>query len=72
MATITANATHRSHIGAILYRAARAVNGVLTAFAQRRTLRELASLDDYQLADIGLRRDQLTPRLFASQRHTTR
>ena len=72
MATITANATHRSILGAILYRAVRAVNIVLTIVAQRRTLRELSSLDDYQLTDIGLRRDQLTPSLFASQRHTAR
>ena len=70
MATITANATHRSILGAILYRAVRAVNTVLTIVAQRRTLRELSLLDDYQLTDIGLRRDQLTPSLFASQRHT--
>jgi uncharacterized protein YjiS (DUF1127 family) len=70
MATVTA--TQHSNFGAILYRVARAVNAVLTAFSHRRTLRELASLDDHQLADIGLRRDQLTPSLFASQRHNTR
>ena len=72
MATITANATRRSILGAILYRAVRAVNTVLTIVAQRRTLQELSLMDDYQLSDIGLRRDQLTPSLFASQRHTAR
>ena len=72
MATITANATHRSPLGTILCRATRAVNKVLTVFAQRRTIRESSALDDYQLADIGLRRDQLTTSLFDSERYTAR
>ena len=72
MANITANAAHRSPLGAILHRVARAVNDVFVAIAQRRTLRELSVLDDHQLADIGLRRDQLTNSLFASERHIAR
>jgi uncharacterized protein YjiS (DUF1127 family) len=68
MATVTANATHRSLMGVILYRAGRIVNGVFAAVARRQTLRELSSLDDHQLTDIGLRRDQLTNSLFASDR----
>jgi len=60
MASITANATHRSTVGAIRHRIARAVNKVFVSLAQRRTLRELSMLDDHQLADIGLRREQLT------------
>ncbi len=72
MATITANTAHRSTMGAFVNRAVRAVNDALADFARRRTLRELSVLDDYQLADIGLRRDQLSSNLFASERHIDR
>ncbi len=72
MATITANATHRSAMGAVVYRAARAVNDAIAGFARRQTLRELSALDDHQLSDIGLRRDQLSSNLFASERHIDR
>jgi len=72
MANVTANTTLRSPMSAILYRAARVVNNVLAGFARRQTLRELSALDDHQLADIGLRRDQLTTNLFASERHIGR
>ena len=72
MANITVNATHRSPLSSILHRIARIVNDAFVAIGQRRTLRELSALDDHQLADIGLRRDQLTSNLFASERHIAR
>jgi len=72
MANVTANITLRSPMSAILYRAAQVSNSVLAGFARRRTLRELSALDDHQLTDIGLRRDQLTTDLFASERHIAR
>ena len=64
MTAIAAKAAHYAITGAILYRVARAVNDVFAAVARRRTLRELSALNDYQLADIGLRRDQLTTSVF--------